>query len=74
MCNRVWKQIEKSQFANRGNCRCVPALPPLKFLTRYQYTQYSTCTVHNLYFTTDFPICAQNRYRYTSVHVPSIFL
>ena len=41
MCNRVWKQIEKSQFANRGNCRCVPALPPLKFLTRYQYTQIS---------------------------------
>ena len=27
MCNRVWKQIEKSQFANRGNCRCVPAPP-----------------------------------------------
>ena len=27
MCNRVWKQIEKSQFVNRGNCRCVPAPP-----------------------------------------------
>ena len=47
----------------------VSRLPPLKFLTRYQYTQYSTCTVHNLYFTTDFPICAQNRYRYTSARV-----
>ena len=50
----------------------VSRLPPLKFLTRYQYTQYSTCTVQNLYFTTDFPICAQNRYRYTSARVPCV--